>query len=702
MKKMVIKSIIIFIIFLMCPFIANAEETQGIAIGEPSLRIRSGPGTGYDTIGFIPYLSNITIISYDSSTEGCSGHRWAKVRTTDGKEGYACSRYINEASNSQINISEAGQAMANMTDAEFENYLNGQGFPESYKVKLREIHRLHPAWIFIGTKTNYTWNSALVEQDEYVSYNGDSSPGRSFLNVNTTRAAQGQEGYLSTQPADYNYYTNTFIAHDGTYWFQANTQATAHYMDPRTYLDEKSIFTFEDLTFDANYQTEEAVKLVLSSDFLKQYSAHFMTAARTYNVSPVYLASLSRQEVGTGTGNICTNGNAGVLSDGVNYSGYYNFFNIGASSSSDPKLKSLQKAKEYGWNTPEKAIVNGAYIISKNYIQCGQHTLYYQKYNFSPKATKGMWHQYTTSIASLASQAATTYNSYKSMGLIETSFKFDIPIFEGMPDSTPLPALGNPNNYMREIKVNNMSLTNYDAANENYTITIAYTENVTISGTAIASTSRVEGLGTFAMTSDTQVQKVIVTSGNGLKKTYNITINRLPNPNQQNNNNQNNNTNENNNTSTNNNQGGNISITNVINASSYKANSDYLSNVTFGSGVSTLINNLKKYSDAVSITVKDSNNNAKTGGSIVTGDKVIISTGSEEKTYTVVLYGDTNGDGSISAIDLLNVQKIIINKSNLGGAYYRAADTNKDGKISAIDLLNVQKHILGKLIISQN
>ena len=29
-------------------------------------------------------------------------------------------------------------------------------------------------------------------------------------------------------------------------------------------------------------------------------------------------------------------------------------------------------------------------------------------------------------------------------------------------------------------------------------------------------------------------------------------------------------------------------------------------------------------------------------------------------------------------------------------------DTNKDGKISGIDLLNMQKHVLGKLIISQN
>ena len=192
------------------------------------------------------------------------------------------------------------------------------------------------------------------------------------------------------------------------------------------------------------------------------------------------------------------------------------------------------------------------------------------------------------------------------------------------------------------------------------------------------------------MNSDTIVHKVIVTSGNGLTKTYEITITRLTNNNQ------------NNNTTNNNNQSISASISNIISASSYVANNEFLSNISFGSGVSTLIDNLKKYSATVSITVKDKDNNSKTSGTIVTGDKVIISTGSEEKTFTVVLYGDTNGDGSISAIDLLNIQKIIINKSNLNGAFYKAADTNKDGKISAIDLLNVQKHILGKLIISQN
>lgn len=718
MKKKTIFYILIVFFVMLTPTIVNAEEKQGEVIAENNLIVRSGPGQSYGRIGTAYYKSIVTILSSDKTGDGCKSN-WVKIKTSSGTEGYSCSDYIKEITEETQttpevqSVSVEGSQMASMTDEEYEAYLDSQGFPKSYKVKLRELHKLHPTWIFIGTKTNRSWASAIVEQDEYVSYKGDDSPGRSFLNINPSRKEAGMEGYLSTEPADYDYYTNKFVNHDGVYWFQANTQAVAHYMDPRNYLSEKAIFMFEDLTYDSSYQTEEAVKQVLNSAFLKQFSSYFIKAAKANNTSPIYLASLVRQEVGTSSTNICSNGKAGVLSDGVNYTGYYNFFNIGASSSSDPKLKSLQTAKAKGWNSEEKAIVEGTYIISKNYIQCGQHTLYYQKYNFSPKATKGMWHQYTTNINSLESQSNTTYNSYKSLGLIETSFKFDIPIFNDMPDSTPLPALGNPNNYMKEIKVNNLAITNFDGNDTEYTITIPYTEKITISGTTVATTSTVTGLGTFDMKKDTQVQKVVVTSQNGIAKTYEITIKRQENPNKQQepkkeetktetkqeetNNKTETKTDTNTNTNTKK-----ITIDEVLKTSTYSKDNKYIWNITFGSGVNTLIENLKKYNSSVSITIKDKNKNVKTSGTIYTGDTITISTGSEEVTYTAVIYGDTNGDGSISAIDLLNVQKIILDKSNLDGAFYKAADTNKDGKVSAIDLLNVQKHILGKTIISQN
>ena len=64
-----------------------------------------------------------------------------------------------------------------------------------------------------------------------------------------------------------------------------------------------------------------------------------------------------------------------------------------------------------------------------------------------------------------------------------------------------------------------------------------------------------------------------------------------------------------------------------------------------------------------------------------------------------VVLGDTNGDGKISLIDLVNVQKHILGVIALNGNSFTGADTNKDGKISLIDLVNIQKHILGVIVL---
>ena len=32
-----------------------------------------------------------------------------------------------------------------------------KNFPESYKIKLRDLHKKHPNWVFVGIKTKYNW-----------------------------------------------------------------------------------------------------------------------------------------------------------------------------------------------------------------------------------------------------------------------------------------------------------------------------------------------------------------------------------------------------------------------------------------------------------------------------------------------------------------------------------------------------------------
>ena len=69
--------------------------------------------------------------------------------------------------------------------------------------------------------------------------------------------------------------------------------------------------------------------------------------------------------------------------------------------------------------------------------------------------------------------------------------------------------------------------------------------------------------------------------------------------------------------------------------------------------------------------------------------------------YTIVIYGDNNGDGEIDIVDLLKLQKHILGVNKVTDAYLKASDVNKDGVVDIVDLLKVQKHILNISKIEQ-
>ena len=72
-----------------------------------------------------------------------------------------------------------------------------------------------------------------------------------------------------------------------------------------------------------------------------------------------------------------------------------------------------------------------------------------------------------------------------------------------------------------------------------------------------------------------------------------------------------------------------------------------------------------------------------------------IKSRSGESTYTIMVKGDSSGDGKINALDLLYVQKQILGEKQLDSVYLSACDVSGDGKVNALDLLYIQKNILG-------
>ena len=194
-----------------------------------------------------------------------------------------------------------------VTDQEFENTLNNEGFPESYKRILRYLHTIHPNWQFKGMQTGEDFTYA-VDREKWVG---------------------------AIDMSDYYDESRTIV--EGSRWYVPTTAATAYYMDPRNFLTEKYIFQFEALNYDEKY-TEELVQGVLNNTFMsgdsiidkQSYKSIFVEAGKTYDMSPLYLASLARQELGT-KGSIASTGEKFTY-NGNEYQGIYNFFNIGANT----------------------------------------------------------------------------------------------------------------------------------------------------------------------------------------------------------------------------------------------------------------------------------------------------------------------------------------------------------------------------------
>lgn len=108
---------------------------------------------------------------------------------------------------------------------------------------------------------------------------------------------------------------------------------------------------------------------------------------------------------------------------------------------------------------------------------------------------------------------------------------------------------------------------------------------------------------------------------------------------------------------------------------------------------------------AGSLQITDLSGKVKKSGKIVTGDKIVIKNknGKTEYSYSVVIYGDVNGDGAGNIKDLLIIQKHLLGVKKIEGIFLAAGDTNRDNRdISVKDLLVLQKQILGISTIKQN
>lgn len=107
------------------------------------------------------------------------------------------------------------------------------------------------------------------------------------------------------------------------------------------------------------------------------------------------------------------------------------------------------------------------------------------------------------------------------------------------------------------------------------------------------------------------------------------------------------------------------------------------------------------------IRVTDINYNIITGDSYV-GTGAVIELYKEDvvyERYTVILYGDVDGDGLIRTSDLLNVRYYMLRRIELEGVRFIAANAdNSDDRnvVNSLDLLRIRYYLLGRVDIEQN
>jgi len=128
---------------------------------------------------------------------------------------------------------------------------------------------------------------------------------------------------------------------------------------------------------------------------------------------------------------------------------------------------------------------------------------------------------------------------------------------------------------------------------------------------------------------------------------------------------------------------------------------NYLTGFAVGSDISTEIAKVRALDPSIHIVVKTSNGAEIAGGTIATGMTITITTNGSTVNYSVVVRGDLNGDGKMSALDYVKIRNYLDGANSLSGAYLKSADTSGDGRVTALDYVKVRNHLDGKSAIVQ-
>lgn len=142
-----------------------------------------------------------------------------------------------------------------------------------------------------------------------------------------------------------------------------------------------------------------------------------------------------------------------------------------------------------------------------------------------------------------------------------------------------------------------------------------------------------------------------------------------------------------------------------IKVNNLKQENENLSKIGEKVTVANFKKNFEISSDLEIIVNNSKNETLKETDFVGTGAKVQIREKTSKKIlqeYECIIYGDVDLDGEITSVDLLKIQRFILELEKFNKLSLKAGNTYKDGeKPSSADLLRIQRHILGISALEQ-
>ncbi|MDD4541720.1 MAG: dockerin type I domain-containing protein [Eubacteriales bacterium] len=667
-----------------------------------STNYRTGPSTSYPSLGKLDANTRVEVLKRVEGQVLEGSSYWYQIKPISyGDVGYVAG-YLIKISEEAIKPPEAQID----PDVDFEAYLVQQGFPESYRPALRTLHAKYPKWKFTASHP-VNKDGSPMKWSTVMAY-------ESALNLKNSIPASYPVAQRSFDKGAYNYRTNSWYYSDAGFLY-ANPEIIAYYLDPRNFLNENHIFQFENLSYNPEIHTRANTAYSLKGSFMEDgksvlvndengvesnmmYPDIFIKAAEWSKANPVFLAERVIQEVGkTGSDSV-----SGTVSG---YEGIYNFYNIGAYSGTNPILNGLQYAK-YGsarqpdsltaterdfyllpWTNPYFAIVGGARWISEGYINAGQKTPYYQKWNIDYNHRYGpWWHQYMGNVLAPTFEGKRVFGTYRDRGILDNAHEFVIPVMADMPaEPAPFPTDNrNRNNWLQSITVSGSMTPAFNSEVYSYSVSVAKdVERFTVNASAYHSLCKIEGTGVYSLKYGENVIELRAISERGDIRKYYITVNRAGTPQ----------------------EGDPNQPAPVMTSDILDVGDIYVSNVPPQEGKNTveyLSQNLKM-PEGYRLVIS-ANDEVVSSGTVGTGAKLSLFYGNAvtaSKDYYLLIYGDPSGDGVINSHDSMAAYRFILGITQPSELEKLAMDVNKDGKVNSHDTMGIYRHILVIKLIDQ-